>query len=133
MSQARARLAAQAAAAGYPPPLLTTVAEAALPRYTAGKRLDEAQIEQLTIAVETLAQAGVTAEELPVLVAHYRRRYDRRWQERFWAHTLRSANVRYAHPELYGLSPCETDAARLAQHRTPPTAPARPTASGRPS
>ena len=133
MSRARARLAAHAAAAGYPRELLTTVAEATLPRYQAGERLDDERIERLTIAVETLAQAGLSAEELPVLVAHYRHRHGRRWQERFWAQALRSANLRYAHPGLYGFSPCETDPARIAEHPSPPTAAPGPTTPGRPS
>jgi hypothetical protein len=125
MSQARSRLAAQAAAAGYPTGLLTTVAAATLPRYQAGEPLDDAQIEQITSAVETLAQAGHTVEQLPELVAHHQRRHGDEWRERFWAQTLRTANARYAHPERYGLSPCETDPARLAQHGPPPAAPGR--------
>jgi hypothetical protein len=125
MSQARNLLAAQAAAAGYPTGLLTTVAEATLPRYQAGEPLDDAQIEQITGAVETLAQAGHSAEQLPELVAHYQRRHGDAWRERFWAQTLRTANVRYAHPERHGLSPCETDPARLAQYGPPTAAPGR--------
>jgi hypothetical protein len=125
MSPARKRLAAQAAAAGYPAALVTTVAEATLPRHRAGEPLDDAQIEQITSAVETLAQAGRTAEQLPELVAHYRRHHGEDWRQRFWAQSLRTANFRHAHPELHGLSPCETDPVRLAQHAPPPGAPAR--------
>jgi PD-(D/E)XK nuclease superfamily len=123
MRQARNRLAAQAAAAGYPTGLLTAVAEATLPRHQAGEPLDDDQIEQITSAVETLAQAGHTAEQVAELVAHYQRRHGDAWRERFWAQTMRTANLRYAQPELYGLSPCETDPARLAQHGPPPAAP----------
>ena len=125
MSPPRERLAAQAAAAGYPTGLLTTVAEATLPRHRAGQRLDDQQIDDITTAVETLAHAGISAERLPELVADHRRRHGERWREPFWAHVLRAANARAAHPERHELSPCETDPARLAQHRPRPASPGR--------
>lgn len=111
----RARLA-KTAAAGYPPSLLSLIAETTLPRHQAGEQLDDAQIEQITQAVEVLAQAGRTAENLAILIAAYRHRHGGAWRECFWAQTLRTANVRYTHPERYGLSPCETNSARIAQH-----------------
>ena len=61
-SDARSRLAAQAAAAGYPPDLLALIAHATLPAYQPGEQLEDAQIEQVTDAVEVLAQAGYRAE-----------------------------------------------------------------------
>ena len=61
-SDARGRLAAQAAAAGYPPDLLALIAHATLPAYQPGEQLQDAQIEQVTQAVEVLAQAGYRAE-----------------------------------------------------------------------
>ena len=118
----RARLAKTAAAAGYPPSLLSLIAETTLPPYQAGEQLADAQIEQITQAVEVLAQAGRTAENLAILIAAYRHRHGRAWRERFWAQTLRTANVRYAHPESYGLSPCETTPTRFR--------PARPSSTG---
>jgi hypothetical protein len=111
---ARSRLAAQAAAAGYPPDLLALIANATLPRYQPGQQLEDAQIEQITAAVEVLAQAGYTARALPEQLADYQRRHGTEWRERFWTRALRTAAVRHRHPDRYGLSPCETDPARLA-------------------
>jgi hypothetical protein len=119
---ARGRLAAQAAAAGYPPDLLALIANATLPGYQPGQRLDDQQIEQVTAAVEVLAQAGYTAAGLPGQLAGYQRRDGDDWRQRFWALALRIASVRYRHPELYGLSPCETDPDRLAREPAPPAA-----------
>ena len=56
-------------------------------------------------------------------MADYQRRHGDEWRERFWARALAIASVRYRHPELYGLSPCETDPARLAQHASKPAPP----------
>ena len=64
-SAARSRLAAQAAAAGYPPDLLALIANATLPAYQPGQQLEDAQIDQVTDAVEVLAQAGYTGAEPP--------------------------------------------------------------------
>jgi hypothetical protein len=118
----RARLAKIAAVAGYPPSLLSLIAETTLPRYQAGEQLDETQVEQITQAVEVLAQAGRTAENLPVLIAEYRHHHASAWRERFWAQTLRTASLRYAHPERCGLSPGETDPTRIAGRGSPSTA-----------
>ena len=115
-SDARGRLAAQAAAAGYPPELLALIAHATLPAYQPGEQLRDAQIEQVTGAVEVLAQAGYRAESLAGHIADYQRRHGDDWRERFWRRALRLANVRYRHPNRSGLSPCETDTSRLAQH-----------------
>jgi hypothetical protein len=57
--------------------------------------------------VEVLAQAGARADTLPGIVAHYKRRYGPDWREAFWRQQLRTANLRYQHPELYGPSPCD--------------------------
>jgi hypothetical protein len=125
MSPARDRLAAQAAAAGYPPALLTTVADATLPRHRAGQRLDDRQIDHLTAAVETLAQAGINAEQLPELVAQHRRRHGQQWRERLWAHVLRAANDRNAHPKRDAPSPGKTGPVRPAHQRPRPATPGR--------
>ena len=119
----RSRLAAQAAAAGYPPDLLALIANATLPRYRPGEQLEDSQIEQVTDAVEVLAQAGYQADTLAEHIAEYQRRHGDDWRERFWARALRIATVRYRHPDAYGLSPCETDPDRLAQHADRPPAP----------
>ena len=122
-SDARGRLAAQAAAAGYPPDLLALIAHATLPAYQPGEQLQDAQIEQVTSAVEVLAQAGYRAESLAGHIADYQRRRGEDWRERFWRRALRLASVRYRHPDAYGLSPCETDTGRLAQHAARQAAP----------
>ena len=115
-THARSRLAAQAAAAGYPPDLLALIAHATLPAHRDGQQLNDAQIEQVTQAVEVLAQAGYPAKSLAEHIADYQRRHDEDWRTRFWSRALRLASVRYRHPNGYGLSPCETDVDRLAVH-----------------
>jgi hypothetical protein len=117
---ARSRLVAQAAAAGYPRDLLALIANAALPAYQPGHQLEDAQIDLVTDAVEVLAQAGYSAADLPGQLADYQRRHSNDWRQRFWARALRIANVRYRHPNRDGLSPCETDPDRLATHARPP-------------
>ena len=120
---ARSRLAAQAAAAGYPPDLLALIAQATLPAYQLGDQLQDAEIVQIVEAVEVLAQAGYTAAALPEQLADYQQRHGTQWRERFWTRALRTAAVRYRHPDLYGLSPCEVDPDRLAQHASRQPAP----------
>jgi len=115
-SNARSRLAAQAAAAGYPLDLLALIAHATLPAYRPGQQLDDAQIEQVTDAVDVLAQAGYTGTGLPAQLAEYQGRHGDDWRGRFWGRALRIANVRFRHPNRYGLSPCETDPDRLTRH-----------------
>ena len=119
----RGRLAAQAAAAGYPPDLLALIANATLLRYQPGQQLEDQQIEQVTDAVEVLAQAGYRAGTLAEHIAEYQRRHGEDWRERFWSRALRIASVRYRRPDIYGLSPGETDPHRLAQHAARQPAP----------
>ena len=97
-TDARSRLAAQAAAAGYPPDVLALIAHATLPAYRDGEQLQDAQIEQVTQAVEVLAQAGYRAESLAEHIADYQRRRGEDWRERFWSRVLRLASVRYRRP-----------------------------------
>ena len=120
----RSRLAAQAAAAGYPPDLLPLLASAILPRYEPGQQLEDAQVEQVTGAVEVLAQAGYRADRLAEHIAEYQCRHGSDWRQCFWARALRIATVRHSHPHIYGLSPCETDPHRLAQRAARRPAPA---------
>ncbi len=115
-TDARSRLAAQAAAAGYPPDILALVAHATLPAHRDGEQLEDTQIEQVTAAVEVLAQAGYRAETLAEQISDYRRRHGEDWRQRLWSRALRVASLRYRYPNAYGLSPCETDPERLAQH-----------------
>jgi hypothetical protein len=124
-SSARSRLAAQAAAAGYPADLLALIAHATLPRHRPGERLEDAHVEQVTDAVEVLAQAGYSGAHLRVLLAHYQRRQGGGWRERFWTRALRIAGVRHRYPHVYGLSPREADADRLAAQPHPAKPPAR--------
>ena len=120
---ARSRLAVQAAAAGYPPDLFALIAHASLPAYQPGQQVEDAQIERVTDAVEVLAQAGYRADRLAEHIAEYQRRHGSDWRERFWARAPRIASVRYRRPDSYGLSPCETDPDRLAQHAARQPAP----------
>ncbi len=106
-ASARQRLARTGRLARYQADTLKLVAQATLPRHTAGERLDDHGLAQLVGAVEVLAQAGHTAERLPALIADYKQRHRERWREAFWARTLRIAAIRYRHPERYGRSPCE--------------------------
>ena len=88
------------------------------PPTSPGEQLEDAQIEQVTDAVEVLAQAGYRAESLAEHIADYQRRHGEDWRERFWPRALRLASVRYRRPDTYGLSPCETD--RTGSPNTPP-------------
>ena len=107
MTLARERLAALAVTAGYHTDTLTTIAEATLPAYQPGQRLTDALINRIATGVEVLAQAGARGDALPGIVAHYKRRYGPDWREAFWRQQLRTANLRYQHPKLYGPSPCD--------------------------
>lgn len=120
MSSTRSRLAAHAAAAGYPPGLLVQIAAATLTRYRPGQHLADSDVTQVTDAVQVLAQAGYDAERLSVSLADYQARHGARWRERFWTRTVALAALRYRHPELYGISPCETDAERRRQAAAAP-------------
>jgi hypothetical protein len=95
MLAAREKLGAAAVAAGYPPATLTAIAEATLPRYTAGERLAERQIDEITDAVRTLAQAGLNADEVNALIAHHRRHHGANWRRALWRQALEAANRRY--------------------------------------
>jgi hypothetical protein len=117
VSAARERLAALAAAAGYQPDVLATIAQATLPNYQPGERLADREINQIATGVEVLAQAGAQGDTLPGIVAHYKRRYGPDWREAFWRQQLRTANLRYQHPELYGPSPCTRDGSPENQRR----------------
>ena len=117
----RSRLAAQAAAAGYPPDLLALIANATLPGYQPGEQLEDAQIEQVTDAVEVLAQAGYRADTLAEHIAEYQRRHGEDWRERFWGRALRIASVRYRRPDIYGLSPVRDRPGPARPTRRPPT------------
>ena len=116
MSPARARLSALAAAADYGRETLELIVDAALPAHTPGARLNDALIGDVTTAVEVLAQCGYTADELAEIMVSYRLRFrNGRWRERFWHNQLRAATLRFNQPRVYGLSPCESDPARLAE------------------
>jgi hypothetical protein len=122
VTAARSRLAAHAAAAGYPPDLLTQIADAVLPGYTPGTRLTDVQVDQVTDAVQVIAQAGYDHQQLlDVLDSHQTQHHDE-WRAWFWKSTVAIAAVRYRHPDLYGLSPCATDPERLAQFARTPAA-----------
>jgi hypothetical protein len=122
VTAARSRLAAHAAAAGYPPDLLGQIADAVLPSYTPGSRLTDLQIDQVTDAVQVIAQAGYDHQQLLDVLDSYQTQHHHRWRARFWKSTVAIAAVRYRHPDLYGLSPCEADPERLVRFARPPAA-----------
>ena len=72
--------------------------------------------------MQVIAQAGYDHQQLlDVLDSHQTQHHDQ-WRSWFWKSTVAIAAVRYRHPDLYGLSPCETDPERLAQFARPPAA-----------
>ena len=115
-SAARSRLAAQAAAAGYPPDLLALIANATLPRYRPGEQLEDAQIEQVTDAVEVLAQAG------------YPRRHPPRSARRLPAPPRRATGASGSGPGR-----CGSRASATATPTATASRPARPTPTGSPA
>jgi hypothetical protein len=113
----RERLTRLAYAAGYGPDTLLSIAEAAIPAFQGGL-LGDAHIHTMCDAVEVLAQAGCQDSEIGAMVAGYRR-LGAAWRDAFWAQQVRTATLRFNHPAIYGLSPCETDPSRLAAHSGP--------------
>ncbi len=98
MSVARTRLAALARAAGYPRDLLQQIKNATLPVPTGG-RLTDAEIRQLTEAVDVLAHKnGYTAGTVRLLLDDYQQRHGEQWRERFWTSALQVANARDRQP-----------------------------------
>ena len=113
---ARARLAARAADVGYTPATLTAIAEATLPRYRAGERLEDPAIEEVRAALETLAQAGHTEDTVERLIADHRASDPNGWRRRFWEQVLGEANARYAAADRDAAPPCERDPAWPTDH-----------------
>ena len=91
----RARLAAVAAAAGYPGTLLTRIAHATLPAYRPGDTLTDTQIEHVAVAVDTLLEAGHDADAVRALMGRYRDSTPD-WRNALWRDVLRVANQRSA-------------------------------------
>ena len=98
-SDRRHRLATLAADARYPGWLLAAIAQATLPAHTAGKLTAE-QLGQVANAVELLAEARLTADQVTALIAGRRRRSQGRWRERFWAIALKAASAN-AHADAH--------------------------------
>jgi hypothetical protein len=96
VSAARTRLAALAAAAGYPGPLLTQIAVAAVPAYTPGTALSDPQIDQVALAVETLVEAGHNPAGAQALIARHQQHGGERWRDALWREALAAANQRQA-------------------------------------
>ena len=96
MSTARTRLAARAAAAGYPADLLTEIAHATIPAYTPGDTLSDARVEQVASAVEVLAEAGHDAHRARELIARHQQSGAERWREALWREALHAADQRTA-------------------------------------
>lgn len=109
---AREQLASHCQVCGYTPHTLQLIAEAAFADYQPGTRLDDTRVIEIAAAVQTLAQAGRDATMIELTVAHYKT-FGEHWRPRFWEAVTRVAALRFNHPELYGLSPLETDPDRL--------------------
>ena len=96
MSAARIRLAALAAAAGYPSPLLAQIAAATLPAYEPGDALGDAQIDEVALAVDVLTAAGHDAASARALIARHQQHGGERWRDALWRDALRTADQRSA-------------------------------------
>jgi hypothetical protein len=132
MTGAKARLAALCGAAAYPEEVRELIAHATFPGHPDGQALSESKLTQLAEAVKVLVQAGLGAEEIPVLIAECRARDDARWRDEFWRQTLRAAAMRASHAQRRGGEPSgrrdQTPASvSQAAHRRPASgAPKRP-------
>jgi len=112
---ARDRLARAIHQAGYDQHTLLAIATATLPRYRAGELLDDRQLGMVIDAVEVLAQAGASGQQLQQIVARFQAAGPD-WRDGFWTQVVQLASARYNRPDLYGLSPCETDPERLHRY-----------------
>ena len=88
-----------------------------LPRYRPGAQLDDAEVDHIASAVIVLARAGIAAEDVAALAAHYRDRDGS--TDRVWRRVLRLAAHRERHRDVYGPSPCEGAHARTRRAATP--------------
>jgi hypothetical protein len=91
VSAARTRLAALAAAAGYPADLLCQIAVATLPAYTPGDTLGDAGVDHVASAVELLAEAGHDAHRARELIARHQLHGATRWRDALWREVLGAA------------------------------------------
>jgi hypothetical protein len=89
----RRRLAGAATTAGYPGELLSAIAHATLPGYTPGERLTDHGLGQVTDAVELLAEAGLTAQQLRALLTACRTRAPESWRQQFWELVVKAASA----------------------------------------
>src|SRR5205085_1564759 len=76
--------AALCAATGYPEKVRELIAHATFPGHQDGQTLSESELTQLAEAVKVLVQAGLGAEEIPVLIAECRARDGASWRDEFW-------------------------------------------------
>jgi hypothetical protein len=106
----RERLRVLAQRAGYSPVALDGIAQATLPAYVSGARLDDRGIAAVCGAVEVCARAGMSDAHVALLVDDYRARFGAQWRRRFWTGRLRVAALRVDHRALYGPSPCDVPA-----------------------
>jgi len=111
---ARDRLAQALYQAGYDQHTLLAIATATLPRYQAGEALDDAHLAMVIDAVEVLAQAGASNQQVQAIIARFQAAGGD-WRDGFWTQSLQIACSRFNQPDLYGLSPCENDPQRLAR------------------
>ena len=89
-------------AAPVPRTLLTQIAHATLPAYRPGDTLSDAQIEQLTLAVEVLTESGHDADSAGERIARHQHTGNEWWRDALWAEVLRAANARPVPPASAG-------------------------------
>jgi hypothetical protein len=97
------RLATAAAVAEYAGSVLAAIAQATLPAYTTG-HLTEQQLGQVAAAVELLAEARLTADQVSALIAVRRKRTPDRC-ERFRAIAFKAASATAHRPRQRRLQP----------------------------
>jgi len=98
------RLATAAAVAEYAGSVLAAIAQATLPAYTTG-HLTERQLGQVAAAVELLAEARLTADQVSALIAVCHKRTPDRWRERFRAIAFKAASATAYRPRQRRLQP----------------------------
>ena len=95
---ARDRLAQALYQAGYDQHTLLAIATATLPRYQAGEALDDAHLSMVIDAIEVLAQAGASNEQVQAIIARFQAAGGD-WRDGFWTQTLQVACSRYNQPD----------------------------------
>lgn len=81
---ARERLAHDANTSGFGSSALVLVAQATIPGYSPGVRLDDHQVASVRCALEVICEAGWTPASLPERIACAKAQNGENWAARFW-------------------------------------------------